>query len=131
MAVKITKSGPFFDQPNEKLAEAIHTGLLDIAIMGAVKVKEQLYPGHGRVTAFLRGRVGGSVVGNFQAQIDAGKVQFGKNVVYANWVEGISQRNKTSSFKGYFMFKNVYDWLSRNPKESREMIQNAIKEVYR
>ena len=130
MSAKITTSGAFFDQPIEKLAEAVHRGLLDIATMGAVKVKEQLYPSHGRVTAFLRGRVAGSVVGNFQAQIDAGEVQFGRNVVYANWVEGISQKNKTSSFKGYFMFKNVYDWLSRNPKEAQEMIQNAIKEVY-
>ena len=130
MTVTIRSKGPLFDGGAERLAEAVNRGLLDIAVAGGVKVQEQLYSGHGKVTGFLRGRVSGNTIGNLNVQIDAGENRFGANVIYANWVEGITQRNQTSRFKGYFMFKNVYDWLVRQPKEVDEMLRNAIKEAF-
>jgi hypothetical protein len=131
MSVTIRTTGPFFDHDApEELAKAVNRGLLDIAVAGSVKVKEQLYSGHGRVTGFLRSRVAGNTVGNLHVQIDAGEHTYGANVIYANWVEGISQRNVTSTFRGYFMFKNAYEWLKRQPKEVDEMLRNAIKEAF-
>tara|TARA_Y100000593_G_scaffold41217_1_gene79126 strand:+ start:1771 stop:2166 length:396 start_codon:yes stop_codon:yes gene_type:complete len=130
MTVTIRTTGPLFTGGAERLEEAVNRGLLDIAVAGGVKVQEQLYSGHGRVTGFLRSRVAGNTIGNLHIQIDAGEKRFGKNVIYANWVEGISQRNRTSTFKGYFMFKNVYDWLKRQPKEVDDMLKNAIKEAF-
>jgi len=130
MTVKIITSGPLFNNADDRLSEAVNRGLLDIAVMAGVKVQEQLYSGHGRVTGFLRSKVAGNTIGNLHVQVDAGETRLGANVVYANWVEGITERNKTSRFKGYFMFKNVYDWLKRQPKEVDQMMQNAIKEAF-
>ena len=109
---------------------ANNRALTDIAVMGANKVKEQLYTGHGRVTANLRNHVGGSLVSNFNAQIDAGEARYGANLVYANWVEGISERNKRTSFSGYHMFEKVEDWLRRGSKEIDELFRDALVEEF-
>ena len=121
-------NGPLFDDPEDHLIKAANRALTDIAVMGSVRVKEQLYEGHGRITANLRNHVGGSLVKTFHAQIDAGEAQYGANIVYASWIEGTSSRNKTSRFSGYHMFQNVRDWLSREPKEVDELFEQALLE---
>ena len=124
--------GKVFDDPARRLVTAANRGLLDIAVMGAVRVQMQMTePGHGRVSGYLRGRVAGHIVSSLHAQIDAGEARFGRNVNYAAWVEGVDKRNKTSRFRGHFFFRNVYQWLSKGPKEVKEMFQNAIYEEFR
>ena len=112
--------GPMFEKPTQVslgFAEAVNRGLLDLAtIEGANKVKEQLYPGHGRITANLRNHIGASIVRDYVSQVDAGEARYGANLIYSGWVEGISSRNKTSVFKGYGMFQNAYDHINNNPK---------------
>ena len=58
--------GPMFEKPTQislGFAEAVNRGLLDLAtIEGSNKVKEDLYPGHGRVTGNLRSHIGASKV---------------------------------------------------------------------
>ena len=117
--------GPLFDNPDDNLTRAANRALTDIAVMGANKVKEQLYPGHGRVTANLRNHVGGNLVKSLHAQIDAGEARYGANLVYASWVEGTSSRNKTTRFGGYHMFQNVKDWLSKGSKEVDDLFEQA------
>ena len=98
---KVVVQGNFFDHRNKKFAEALNESLLDIAVLGSRWVKNQLVKGHGFQTGYLKGSVGGGLVKNFHAQIDAGELHKGKNVVYASWVEGVSSRNKSTSFQVY------------------------------
>ena len=130
----IKLNGPLFDAPRQislGLQEAVDRGLLDIAqFEGANKVKEQLYPGHGRVTGNLRNHIGAKMTDHV-AQFDAGETLAadGRNLVYASWVEGIRARNQSSSFKGYKMFQNAYDHIDNNPKLYEKYIGDAIIEA--
>ena len=137
MAVKTTTfkiKGPMFEsgtQITQGFAEAVNRGLLDMAqIEGANRVKEQLYPGHGRVTANLRNHIGASVTKDYEAQVDAGAHLLGANIIYSSWVEGISSRNKKSTFKGYGMFKDAYDHINNNPALYDKYIGDAIIEAF-
>ena len=137
MAVKTTTfkiKGPMFEsgtQITQGFAEAVNRGLLDMAqIEGANRVKEQLTPGHGRVTGNLRTHIGASVTNDYEAQVDAGAHLLGANIIYSSWVEGISSRNKKSTFKGYGMFKNAYDHINNNPKLYDKYIGDAIIEAF-
>ena len=121
-------NGPLFDDPVGHLIKAANRALLDIAVMGSVRVKKQLYKGHGRISANLRDHVGGSLVKSLHAQIDAGEVQLGANIVYATWVEGTSSRNPQTVFSGYHMFRNVKDWLSKGSKEVDDLFEQALLE---
>jgi len=127
---KVTAKGPLFDDTVEALARAANRALTDIAVMGANRVKKELYPGHGRITANLRSHVGGSLVKNFHAQIDAGEARYGANIIYASWVEGTSSRNKRSRFKGYHMFQHARDWLAKGSKEIDELFEQALLEEF-
>jgi len=137
MAIPTTSvklNGPLFDAPRQLsmgIQEAVDRGLLDLAqFEGANRVKEQLYPGHGRVTGNLRNHIGAKMT-NHVAQFDAGETLAadGRNLVYASWVEGISARNQSSSFKGYGMFKKAYDHIDNNPKLYEKYIGDAIIEA--
>ena len=128
--IEFRYSGPLFLDPVNSLQKAADRALTDIAVMGANKVKEQLYPNHGRVTANLRNHVGGNLVKSLHAQIDAGEARYGRNIVYAGWVEGISSLNQRSVFKGYGMFKNVEDWLRRGSPEIDELFEQALHEEF-
>ena len=127
-------NGPMFEPPPQislGFAEAVNRGLLDLAtIEGANRVKEQLYPGHGRITANLRNHIGASIVRDYVSQVDAGEARYGANLIYSSWVEGISKRNKTSVFKGYGMFQNAYDHINNNPKLYEDYIGDALIEAF-
>jgi len=127
-------NGPMFETPTQVglgFAEAVNRGLLDLAtIEGANRVKEQLYPGHGRITANLRNHIGASIVRDYVSQVDAGEARYGANLIYSSWVEGISKRNKTSVFKGYGMFQNAYDHINNNPKLYEDYIGDALIEAF-
>ena len=127
-------NGPMFDAPAQVslgFAEAVNRGLLDLAtIEGSNRVKEQLYPGHGRITANLRNHIGASIVRDYVSQVDAGEARYGANLIYSSWVEGISSRNKTSVFKGYGMFAEAYDHINNNPKLYEDYIGDALIEAF-
>jgi hypothetical protein len=143
----IKLNGPLFDTPRQfslGLQEAVDRGLLDIAqFEGANVVKEQLWgppasqydtaprsAKHGAKTRVLRNHIGAKMTDHV-AQFDAGETLAadGRNLVYASWVEGISARNQSSSFKGYGMFKNAYEHIDNNPKLYEKYIGDAIIEA--
>ena len=72
--------GPVFEtntQISLGFQEAVNRGLLDLAtIEGSNKVKEQLYPKHGRLTGNLRNHIGASIIQDNIAQIDAGEARY-------------------------------------------------------
>tara|TARA_R100000306_G_scaffold36014_1_gene36406 strand:+ start:482 stop:895 length:414 start_codon:yes stop_codon:yes gene_type:complete len=119
---EIRATGPLFDADlPQNLVEAANRGLLELAtIEGSNNVKDQLYPGHGRITGNLRNHVGADLVDDLVAQIDAGRNRFGANLVYSSWVEGISDRNQRSRFKGYHMFENTYRRINSNASKLAE-----------
>jgi hypothetical protein len=138
--------GPIFDAAaSSNMIKAVNRGLLDLVIIeGSNRVKEELWgptsasaykkstPGqrHGAKTRTLKRAVLGSVPKDGIGQIDAGEHQYGENLIYSNWVEGISGRNKTSAFKGYGMFQNAYDHIQNNPKLYEKYIGDAIAEAF-
>jgi len=130
MALRTQSSGPLFVDPVDHLTKAANRALLDIAVEGSVRVKNQLYKGHGRISANLRNHVGGTLVKSFHAQIDAGEAKLGHNIVYATWVEGVSSLNKKRNFAGYGMFKNVKEWLMRGSPEIDKFFQDALLEEF-
>ena len=140
--------GPIFGTPTQVglgFTEAVNQGLLDLVIIeGSNKVKEQLWgptsdaaykkstpsQRHGAKTRTLKRAIGGSVPRDGIGQIDAGENQYGSNLIYSSWVEGISSRNQTSVFKDYHMFQNAYDHINNNPKLYEEYIGDAIVEAF-
>jgi len=86
---------------------------------GANKVKEDLYPGHGRITGNLRSHIGASVTKDFVAQIDAGAALYGENLFYSIYVEN-----------RYGMFKKVYEDINNNPELYDKYIGDAIIEAF-
>ena len=119
--------GNFFNHRNIKFAKALNDSLEEIAAIGAGKVSDQLVRGHGFRTGYLKSSVGGGLIKNLHAQIDAGEHRYGRNVVYASWVEGISARNKRSRFKGYFMFKKVIREMKGRPKWIEDIMRFNIR----
>jgi len=145
----IKVKGPVFETPTQiglGFTEAVNRGLLDLVIIeGSNKVKEQLWgptsdaaykkstpaQRHGAKTRTLKRAIGGSVPRDGIGQIDAGENQYGSNLIYSSWVEGISSRNKRSTFKGYGMFQKAYDHIDNNPKLYEDYIGDAIVEAFR
>jgi hypothetical protein len=124
--------GPIFDSSAPAtLRKAVNRGLLDLAtIEGSNKVKEQLYPDHGRVIGDLRNHVAANLVRDNLAQLDAGEYRYGSNLNYSNWVEGIDARNRARpGFPGWHMFQNVYERLDNNPALYEKYIGDSIIEA--
>ena len=131
LSTRFKLKGPVFSgKVSDDMQRAVNTGLLDLATLeGSNKVKEQLTPGHGRVTGNLRNHIGAGLIKDNEVQIDAGEFRYGANIIYSAWVEGISTKNDTSSFKGYQMFENAYNDIDNNPKLYEDYIGNALVEV--
>ena len=143
--------GPLFGKKAPKvLVEATNRGLLDLVtiegaarMLGNDRAPYQLWgpsvsqyskstPGerHGRHIGELRRHIGAAVIRDSVAIVAAGEQQEGRqNLIYAAWVEGISPRNASSSFKGYGMFSNTREHMD-NPKLHEEYIGAAIAEAF-
>ena len=117
MAGRTTVSGSFFEgNLEQRMVKAVNRGLTDIAIVAQGRVRRELTPGHGRRTGTLQRSVMGWVYRDLHAKVDAGEKVFGRNLIYSYWVEGVSTLNNRSVFKGYRMFRSVYEWMKRKPK---------------
>jgi len=115
MPENVTFKGPIFINAPKHLKEAANTALMEVAQTTSRLVKAQLYPNHGRVTGRLRSSVMGELVKDFTAVVTPSSTAAGNPIRYANWVEGISSRNKRTKFKGYGMFKKVHQHLNSRP----------------
>tara|TARA_R110002020_G_scaffold442703_3_gene653870 strand:- start:1732 stop:2151 length:420 start_codon:yes stop_codon:yes gene_type:complete len=133
-SLKVTVKGPLFksDAP-EELVKAANTGLLDLVqLEGANKTGKLLKQGRGRVTGTLQRSIfgGASLQGDLHAQYDAGEASMGQNRVYATWIEGISPRNTTTSFKGYGMFKETREAIEKDNTMVDKYIGEAITRAF-
>ena len=149
MALKTTfkVNGPIFDsitKVSDRMIRVVNRGLLEmITIEGSNVVKKQLWgppaaayrdsprsSKHGARTRNLRNHVGANIVKDLVGQVDAGQHRYGRNLVYSNWVEGISPRNAATTFKGYHMFKNAREHLDNNPSLHEKYIGGPVTEAF-
>jgi hypothetical protein len=119
--VKFEVEGPTLGADVPKVIQAIvNRGLLDLAtIEGSNHVKDQLYPGHGRITGNLRNHVGANLVKDNLAVVDAGETRYGSDIQYAIKVE-----------RRYGMFANSLARIKSTPGLYQQYIGDAIVEAF-
>jgi len=118
VGIRVELKGKLFDiSADKRLLDAMNQGITRMALVTEQRVKQPMVKGRGVVTGHLRRSVSGELVGDLKAQIDAGSARQGANVVYASWVEGVSSRNASSTFKGYRMFQNAFKRLEAEDKD--------------
>ena len=101
-------NGPFFTGATQRAIDrALDDTLQDVTERGESIVRRQLFPGHGFVLGVLQRSVNGEVVNSRQTMVKT-------DVIYGAWIEGTSDRNKTTRFKGYSMFRKATQALNRS-----------------
>jgi len=120
-SVKFEVEGPVLGANVPKvIKEIVNRGLLDLAtIEGSNKVKDQLYPGHGRITGNLRNHVGASLVQDNVAVVDAGEARYGADIQYAIKVERL-----------YGMFAKSAARIRSTPTLYQQYIGDALVEAF-
>ena len=129
LGFEIEIKGKLFELGAEKrLRIALNQGITRMALFAEERTKFQLRKGHGVLTGHLRRSISGELVKDLVAQVDAGAVRQGANVIYASWVEGTSTRNRPGGFEGYHMFRNARVLVDREEKDKffAEPIRKAI-----
>jgi len=100
-------SGPFFTGATARAIDrALKDTLKDVTDRGVMITSRQLVPGHGFEFGTLRRSIAGEVVNSRQMLVKT-------NVIYGAWIEGVSDRNRTTRFKGYHMFRKAAQALER------------------
>ena len=119
--VKFEVEGPTLGADVPKvIQEIVNRGLLDLAtIEGSNHVKDQLYPGHGRITGNLRNHVGANLVKDNLAVVDAGEARYGADIQYAIKVE-----------KRYGMFAKSLARIKSTPGLPQQYIGDALVEAF-
>ena len=120
-SVKFEVEGPVLGADVPKvMKEIVNRGLLDLApIEGSNHVKDQLYPGHGRITGNLRNHVGANLIQDNLAVIDAGETRYGADIQYAEKVE-----------KRYGMFAKTRERIRSTPGLYQQYIGDALVEAF-
>ena len=120
-SVKFEVEGPVLGADVPKvMKEIVNRGLLDLAtIEGSNHVKDQLYPGHGRITGNLRNHVGANLIQDNLAVIAAGETRYGADIQYAEKVE-----------KRYGMFAKTRERIRSTPGLYQQYIGDALVEAF-
>lgn len=107
----VTFSGPLFEADLARLAADLERDLVEgLAEEGLRAVRDELRPGHGVDTgAFEAGlRIGGE---------GGARVVYSPDAAVASWLEGTSERNARSTFKGYGIFTRATAATDRRARE--------------
>ena len=65
------------------------------------------------------------------AVVAAGAQQGRRNLIYSNWVEGISTRNRERpGFPGWHMFANAHAHMDNSPELYQKYIGDALIEAF-
>lgn len=105
----VTRTGPIFDQRRGDIMRAfLFDASRDVADEGAALVRDLGQKSfkylHGPPTFKWRDSVGVSRT--------FGGLIVRENVIYGPWLEGVSNRNQTTRFKGYSMFRRAAQILN-------------------
>ena len=121
--VTVATQGPLFTRmAADKMRKAVESGIREIVQKGEQRLAEQLRPRPAGVYLSVgQAGPGKASTGNYRRNIStefksmSAMIHDG-NVVYGPWLEGISSRNDTSSFKGYGQFRATATHLQKIAK---------------
>ena len=120
MSSTVTMTGPIFSPNVETMTkETIKAIESDLVKAGIKDVREQLYPGHGKLT------------GDFRRSITGSKRHLNSSIypklwVIGLWLEGVGSRNATTSFKGYGIFAKASEELRGDSDDIAEKRVKAL-----
>ena len=127
--VKVHMRGPLFKDTRGNLNRGVKTGLQKLGKEMVDDVKSQLYPGHGKVTGFLRRSVTSRVASKWDDPtliIDTSKGHPGKNVIYTGWIE---RGRRGTRFRGYHMFRNTARKFKKSGRVSKWVLKETVEEL--
>lgn len=126
--IRITVAGPFFSTTRRRIA--LHRMIKDIA-KDVTAYAERTVHQYNR-TSFKHPTHG---EGGYDSRVhsenrdDGGHVTDG-GVVYGPWLEGTSDRNKTTRFKGYAMFRRATQTTDREVRRlAKPHVERFIREL--
>jgi len=125
--VKVHMRGPIFKDARGNLNRGVKTGLQQLGKEMVDDVKSQLYPGHGKITGFLRKSVTFRVASKWDDPtlvLDTSKRHPGQNVIYTGWIE---RGRRGYNFKGYHMFRNTARKFRKSGRVSKWMMNDITK----
>ena len=124
----IETSGPIFDsrkssQRVDKVSQAFVQRMVEL---GEQRIDQQLRPRPmGVYLSAQEARPNQATTGNYRRNISGkvrgllGTIDDGK-VIYGAWLEGTSNRNAASQFKGYAVFRKTKDWMQKQVGSQRK-----------
>lgn len=117
--VEVHTSGPLFDGRVERgIAVGLEDGLDDVAQRGVDLVRFRLHGVLRAPTGHYESRIQVERAGSDRAVTDGG-------IIYGPWLEGVSERNHTTRFKGYATFRRTTGELDR---QAGPIVDTAIGE---
>lgn len=119
----VTEHGPLFDgQAEAALRDYMDKMPADIASQGQKMVRDHL-------SSVLR-RDLGVYTGRVSVRSETGRQVIENTMVYSPWLEGVSERNRSTRFKGYHTFRIVGQELDDKAGEmAEEILQPYLREM--
>lgn len=101
MSLIIDLKGPFFrTDVGRVVKDAINKAVVAVANEGVKDVKAQLFTGHGKDTGQYRASIKTKKSG-------ASSTVFSRDARKSTWLQGTSQRNRNTRFKGYGLWTDA------------------------
>jgi hypothetical protein len=133
LRTNVEMTGPFFQgAASQKLKRAFSGAVRELTQEAESFLNDRLRPiGGGGVYKNLSRAEGGST-GNYRRNLSTEMTQLNSlisdgGVIYGPWLEGISERNKTTRFKGYSSFRRAAQFAEE--KSERVFQKYATKFV--
>ena len=134
--IVVEKRGALFRNPKKIIEQQTEKVVKILVEWGEEKLKSMLIPRpqglfHPKAEALPKQ----FTTGNYRRRINGiskgmtGVITDGK-VVYGRWLEGVSSRNQTTRFKGYFAFRKTNHLLNQHYKKTlKHFAQRYVKEL--
>lgn len=125
--IKTSQRGPIFNAAESKAAGKRMIIRINDAIAqeGVNRVKTRLHQVLQNPTGYYESKI----------TVDRRTIYRGvtdNNVVYGGWLEGVTDRNRATRFKGYFTFRLVKQGLDRDSLEiAQPYVDEYIREMNR
>lgn len=115
--VDITKSGPIFDGRADRAYHDFSRKVAEeVADEGQKMVTDRLHEVIRHPTGYYESHI------QVQVQSELNRVITDGGIVYGSWLEGESERNRTTRFKGYRTFRLITQELDKKSGEIAERI---------
>ncbi len=145
MGLKTTVKGALFGEPERIIRKHVHNMVDDVSSAAEERLNQTLRPRNsGSLGVYLtvgQAEARGSTpsTGNYRRNLS----RFFRNqftaivddggVIYGPWLEGTSNRNKTTRFKGYAAFRKTRDFVRAKiiPEQARIHVRRMVAELNR